>query len=806
MLGTSLQDTRYAIAILLKRPGFSIVAVLGLTLGIGATTAIFSVVNALLLQPLPYKDPARLVSLKSLNTHDSKAPTAISYPNFVDWRDQSHAFDGMAAYSPNDMNLTGRGDPERLRGAQCSYDLFSLLGVTPVTGRFFLPEEDRPKATPVAVLGFGLWQRLFAGDREAIGKSITLDGVDAQIVGVLPPGFKFIQGVEIWTPLAMENDPNARLALGLEAVGRLKPGKSLSQAQEELEGIAAGLAEQYPATNKNWSVTVTPLQDEVVGKFRPALLLLLGAVGLVLLISCTNVANLLLAQGASRRKEIAIRLAIGAGRFRIARQLLTESVVLGVVGGALGVGLAAFGVRALTSLSSNIPRVDEIGINVTVLCFAAGISILTGIVFGMVPALQATRTDLTESLKEAGKGFAGGGPANRLRSVLVVSEVAFALTLLVGAGLLLKSFSKLQGVGLGFRSKGIVTFDVQLPDSKYKNEGQIANFYYQTLAGLKAIPGVEDAAATFSLPLSGNGALLLFYGEGRPAHGPEDYTAAYFDPISPDYFRTMGIPLLEGRDISDRDKGNAPPVTVVSESFAKRFFPGQDAVGKRIKLGARPDSPRPWITIIGVAADTKHNSVEDPRGEATMYLPCLQRPEPVSAFVVRTAGDLTAMSGAFKNAVLGVDPDQAIANVKTLDQVLLEYSAQRRLIMLLLLLFAIVAVLLASLGVYGVMAYSVTQRSHEFGIRLALGARRSAVLAMVIRRGLVLAGAGVFIGIGASFGLTRLMASLLFDVSATDPIVFVGVAAVISAVALMASLVPAMKATTVDPMITLRYE
>jgi putative ABC transport system permease protein len=481
-------------------------------------------------------------------------------------------------------------------------------------------------------------------------------------------------------------------------------------------------------------------------------------------------------------------------------------VLLGLVGGGLGLLLALVGVRVLTKFGSNIPRVDEIGVDTTVLCFTVAISMITGVVFGLVPALQSSRTDLTESLKDGGKRSSGQGAGNRLRSLLVVSEVAFALILLTGAGLLLKSFSQLQGVGLGFNPKGVVTFDVQLSEDKYKKPEQMANFFSQTLEQIKTVPGVEDAAATLSIPLSGGGPFLIFYAEGQPARGPEDYTAANFNPVSPDYFRTLAIPILRGRDISRQDTADSPPVVVVSQSLAKRFFPGQDAIGKRIKLSARPDSQAPWITLVGIVGDTKQNSIEEKEGEATMYVPYLQMPQPVSAFVLRAAGDLTSLSSGLKNAVSGVDKDQPIANIKTMDHVLLEYNAQRRLIMLLLVIFACLAVLLASIGVYGVMAYSVTERSHELGIRLALGAKKSAVLSMIIRQGLLLALGGVALGLVAAFGLTRLMSSLLFNVTATDPLVFVAVALTITAVAMLACLLPAVKATRVDPMVMLRYE
>jgi len=812
MIETLLQDIRYAITLLIKKPAFSIVAILGLMLGIGANTAIFSVVNALLLKPLPYQDSARLVDLWSDNTVDRKAPHAISYTNFVDWRDQNHTFEGMAAYTQNDSNMTGIGEPQRLHGAQATYNLFSLLGVNPVVGRSFLPAEDAPGARPVAILSFPLWQHTFGGDRGIVGRSIVLDGVSVEVVGVLPPGFNFSPETEIWTPLAGQYDNNNRLSLGLLGIGRLKQGVSLGQARSEMDGIAARLGEQYPATNKNWSVRLVPLQEDVVGEFKTPLLVLLGAVVLVLLISCANVANLLLAHAASRQKEVAIRLALGAGRSRVVRQFLTESVILGLAGGGLGLLLAVFGVKLLAGLGSNIPRAGEIGVDTSVLAFTVGLSILTGLVFGMAPSLQATRTDLTSSLKEGIKGTSGGGMSHILRSVLVVLETAIALTLLIGSGLLIKSFRNLESVGPGFDPRGIVTFDLQLPGGeKYNRPDQRASFFNQTLDRIRSIPGVTTAAATTSIPLTPNGAILLFYAEGQPHRGPEDYTAANYNSVSPGYFGTMRIPILQGRDFTNQDRDNSDRVVIISDTMARRYFTGQsgdvgEAIGKRMKLGARPESRAPWMTIVGVAGDIKQTSLEQREGEAAMYLPCLQRPDNFSGFVVRSAGDLASLSASLKGAVRDVDSDQPIANVKTMDQVMVEYNAQRRLIMLMLGIFACLALLLASIGVYGVMAYSVTQRTHEFGIRLALGARRAAVLRMVVRQGMMLAVLGVGLGLAAAFALTRLMSSLLFNVTTTDPAVFALVSVLLGAIALLACAVPAMRATRVDPMVTLRYE
>ncbi len=693
---TFWQDLRYGARMLWKNPGFTLIAVITLALGIGANTAIFSVVNTVLLRPLGYREPHRLVKIWSLNTKNPSAPINISYPNFVDWRDQNQSFEGMAAHFPRDYNLTGAGEPVRLRGVRATSNLLTVLGISPVLGRGFLPDEDRPGGKSVAMLSYGLWQRRFGGDPQVIGKNVALDGNNTTIIGVLPVDFNYIREVDIWLPMALAVNQFDRLTLNLEAVGRLKPGVTLEQAMADMKAVTDRLEQQYPAFNKNWTVRLAPLQEDLVGSIRMTLLVLLGAVSFVLLIACANVANLLLARAAARQKEIAIRSALGAGRFRIVRQLLTESALLSLLGGLFGFAIASEGISAMTRFGANIPRLDEISLDLRVLGFTFAVSVFTGLMFGLAPALQASRSDLNEALKDGMKGATGGGKY-RLRSALVVTEVALALMLLIGAGLLLRSFHRLEHVNPGFNPNNVLTFDLALPRAKYSDQRQPADFFEQTLNRLKAVPGVEDVAATRALPLSGQGGQILFYAEGRPARGPEDYTAANFNVVSHGYFRVLGIPLLRGRDMTEQDRTGAPGVILVSESMARRFWPHEDPLGKRLKLGANPNSQRPWLEIIGIVADVKQNGLESREG------------------------------------------------------------------------FAGVALVLAAVGIYGVVAYSVKQRTHEIGVRVALGAGRRDVLKLIVGQGLMLVGAGVVIGLCASFALTRLIEGLLFGVSATVP-------------------------------------
>jgi len=802
---TLFQDLRYGARMLLKKPGFTLIAILTLALGIGANTAIFSVVNTVLLRPLSFREPQRLVKIWAANTKNASAPSNISYPNFVDWRDQNQSFEGLAAHFSTDYNLTGAGEPERLSGVRASANLLTVLGVSPVLGRGFLPDEDRPGGNAVAMLSYSLWQRRFGGDPQVIGKTMSLDGNSVTIIGVMPADFNYVRGVDIWRPIALNPNQTGRLSLFMEAVGRLKPGVTLNQAMADMKTVTSRLEEQYPRTNKNWTVRLVPLQEDLVGSIRTTLLILLGAVSFVLLIACANVANLLLSRAAARQKEIAIRSALGAGRFRIVRQLLTESALLSLLGGLFGFAIAFGGIRAITKFGTGIPRLDEISLDLRVLGFTFAVSILTGLIFGLAPALQASRSDLNEALKDSVKGAASGGK-HRLRSALVVAEVALALMLLIGAGLLLRSFQRLEQVNLGFNPDNVLTFDLALPRAKYSDQPQQIAFFEQTLNRLKAVSGVEDAAVTSALPLSGQGGQILFYAEGRPARGPEDYTAANYNIVSPSFFRVLGIPLLRGRDLTEQDRAGAPGVVIVSESMARRFWPQEDALGKRLKLGTLPNSQSPWLEVIGIAADVKQNGLESREGEVTMYTSYWQSPSPLAAFMVRGRSAVAGLTAAMREAVQAVDKDQPLANLRTLEQIVAENFAQRRFSLWLLGIFAGVALLLAAVGIYGVMAYSVTQRTREIGVRMALGAGRREVLRLIVGQGVVLTGAGVVIGLGASFALTRLMQDLLYGVSPTDPLTFAALALLLTFVALAACYIPARRATKVDPMVALRYE
>ena len=802
---TLLQDIRFGLRTLLRTPGFTLIAVIALALGIGANTAIFSVVNTVILRPLGYARPERLVKVMALNTKDAQAPTNISYPNFVDWKAQNHVFTDMATYYQNSCNLTGAGDPQQLKAQNITANLFSVVGVKPILGRSFTEDEEKPNGPSVAILSNSLWLRRFGGDASIVGKSITIDGKSTTVVGILPAGFNLVPETDIWLPLGLPLDERMRLSLFLDGIARLKDDVSLGQAKAGMSTIADGLAKQYPRTNTNWTVTVTPLMDDVVGQVRTKLFVLLGAVGFVLLIACANVANLLLAKASARQKEISIRMAVGASRSRIIRQLLTESVILSVCGGLLGLLLASWGISSLVSLSKNLPRVSEIGIDFRVLGFTFGISLLTGLVFGLVPAIQSSKVDLNEALKDGSKGSSGAAH-NRLRNILVISEIALALMLLFGAGLLIRSFRQLVNVDPGFNEEHILTFDMTLPQTKYATPDQASMFFQQTLANLRRIPGVESVAANTTIPLGGGFQVSLFYIEGRPARGPEDYTATSVDTISPDYLKTMGIKLLRGRDITEQDRKEVEHVVLISESMAKKFFPNEDPLGKHLKMGGGPQSQNPWMTVVGVINDVKQFGLESKKGESTMYIPYLQAPDNYSAFLMRARGKPESLVSAVRSVVQAIDKDQPIANVKTMDQILSEYVSQNRFYMLLLTIFSGIALLLASIGIYGVMSYSVTQRTHEIGIRMALGAKPMDILKSITGQGMLLAGIGIVVGASGAFLLKSLVSTMLFNVSTTDPATFVAIAAIIVAVCFFATYIPARRGMKVDPMTAMRSE
>jgi putative ABC transport system permease protein len=808
-LETLWQDVRFGVRVLVKSPTFTIVAVIALALGIGANSAIFSVVNTVLLRPLPYKDPDRLVVVwEDASKHGYPRDTP-AVANYVDWRDQNQVFEGMAAMASASVNLTGVGEPERIEVRRVSANFFPLLGVEPQLGRTFLPEEDQPGAANcVVVISNGLWQRRFGSDKKIIEKPINLNGVSCTVVGVMSPNFQFPdRGVELWIPIAFSSKEAAnRGGHYLEVIARMKPGITLQQAQADMSSIAARLQQQYPEQNTDLGAVVIPLHEQVAGDIKPALLILLGAVGFVLLIACANVANLLLARAAARQKEIAVRVALGASRLRLIRQFLTESILLAALGGALGLLLSLWGVNLLkTFIPENISQARAITIDAKVLGFTLLVSLLTGLVFGLAPAMQASNFNLNETLKEGGRDSAQGSRGHRIRSLLVITEVAVSLILLIGAGLLINSFLRLRNVDPGFRADKLLTMQVVLPKVKYREQAQRSAFYTELLHRVEVLPGVKSAAVTTNLPLYKQGNSIGIEIEGRPAPEPGKELIVATRVISPRYFSTMGIQLLQGREISGQDKADSPAVAVISETMARRYWPGEDPIGKRISPG-KPESPDDWITIIGVVKDVRQFELEaNPKPQ--MYLSYEQAGffEP-NDLVVSTNADPLSMAAMVRNAVWEIDKDQPVSKIRTMEDIISESVARQRFSMLLLGIFAILALVLAAVGIYGVMSYSVAQRAHEIGLRMALGAQRSDVLKLVVGQGLKLVLIGVAIGLAAAFTLTRVMSSLLFGVSATDPITFITISLVLISVAVLASYIPARRATKVDPMVALRYE
>jgi putative ABC transport system permease protein len=803
---TLIQDIRYAIRVLLKSPGFTAVALLTLTLGIGANSAIFSVVNAVLLRPLPYEESERLVFITE------RSPVlegmSVAYPNYLDWREQNGVFDNIGVYRRVSFNLTGNGEPERLLGGEVSAELFNALKTKPALGRTFLAEEDVAGANPVVVLSYGLWQRRFGKDTDVIGQTITLNARPHTIIAVMPPDFRFPSGVDLWVPVGLNADNpswNRGNHPGLYAIARLKPGVTASQAHAEMDTIAARLEQQYPASNTGNRVTVTPLFNRIVGDIRPALLVLLAAVGFVLLIACANVANLLLARAAARQKEIAVRMALGASRGRLIRQLLTESMILSVTGGALGLLLAVWGTDLLVAISpDNIPRFAEIKLDNRVLGFTAGIALVTGILFGLAPALHASKLNLNEILKEGGRSATAGLRRQRVRSLLVISEVAIALVLLIGAGLLIKSFLRLQQVDPGFNPDNVLTAGIPLPRTKYLEPPKRIAFYEALFSRIAALPGVQAVGAVSELPIEG-GSQTYFIVEDRPIPPREEMPLTEYSLVSTGYFKALGLRLLKGREFDERDVRDAPFACIIDENFAEQYWPGQDPIGKRLKYGGA-DPGNPWSTVVGVVANVRYQGLDQESPRVQLFLPYGQATFLGASLVIRTAGDPSSLASAVRNEVLAIDADLPVFEIRTMNEVLKESVATRRLYMTLLGIFAGVAMVLAAIGLYGVMAYSVTQRTHEIGIRMALGARQRDVLRLVVGQGLVLALEGVVIGLIAAFALTRLMSSLLFAVSATDLSTFVVIALILTGVALGATFIPARRATKVDPMVALRYE
>jgi putative ABC transport system permease protein len=804
------QDLRYGARMLLKNPGFTLIALFTLALGIGANTAIFSVVNAVLLRPLPYHESDRLVML-SANEKDGVLGNT-GYTTFLDWRERSRSFERLGVVRDWGGTLTGRGEPEVIRGLRVSADYFKLLGASPTLGRDFRSEEDRPDTRYVVVISHSLWQRRFNSDPQAVGKQLILSDQTFTIIGVMPPDFVDLlasnyygnQAAELWAPVGYDiTQPFAcRDCQHLKAIARLKPGVSLAQAQTEMSAIMDVMQLEHPKIYATHEIYITRLQDQFVGTIRPALYLLLAAVGLVLLIACANIASLLLARTSERAREIAIRLALGARRGRITLQLLLESLLLSFAGAGMGLLLALWGTEILTRLSpAKILQLQAVTTDARVLGFTLFVSLLTGLLFGLAPAWQGARQDVQLALKESAKSSAGKR-RSRLRESLVVAEMVFALVLLVGAGLLIRSFVRVLDTAPGFEPRNLLTMTIPLAGAKYNETAQVSAFYTEALNRINALPGVEAAGVVGNLPFGGNMDMYGLHVEEKPLPNPAEAPNAERYSISPAYLRTMGIPLLRGRGFSEQDSANAPLVALINRTAAQRIWPNQDPLGKRIRLGS-PQSP--LRSIVGIVGDVNHYDLETP-ADLQAYVPHTQWTDSYMQLIVRTAVEPGTLIGPVRQAIHALDPDMPLYKVSSMRQLISASMAQRRFTLLLIAVFATVALLMAAIGLYGVIAYSVTQRRQEIGIRMALGADAGDVLKLVIGRGMKLMLFGVVIGLGGALALTRLLRSLLFGVSATDPITFTAIPLLLMSVGLLACYLPARRAAKVEPMIALRSE
>ncbi len=813
-MDTLLQNLRFALRQLGKRPAFTAVAVLTLALGIGVNTTIFSVVNSVLLRPLPYADADRVVMV--WNSLTNAEQVSLSEPELMDYRAEVRSFEQLAAYRPTDVNLTGEAEPERLAAAQVTANLFEALGSGALIGRTFTAEEDLPGRDEVAVLGYGLWQRRFGGDPSIVGQTVRVNGNLRTVVGVMPAEFRLPADFqnerpsELWLPLALNPDNLAgRGRHYLQGVARLRPGATVGQANAELELLTRRWVEEGLVTDERFSAFTVPVREEVVGDIRPALLILFAAVGFVLLIACANVANLLLARADERQKELAVRTALGAGRGRIIGQLLTESLVLAALGGAAGLLLAVLSLQAIVGFApASIPGLDAVSLDARVLGFTALVALLAGVFFGGLPALQTARRDLIAPLKEGGRGATAGRSRQRVRQALVVAEVALSVVLVIGAVLLMRSFWEMRQVELGFDPENVLTLQLTLPSTDYPETEHIVGFYQELRQRVEVLPGVRSVGAAALLPLgqtTGDWGIDI---EGR-VRGPEDRFHGYLQIVTPGYFETMRIRLLRGRSVEETDRAEGLPAVVINERMAARYWPGEEAIGQRVRI--RTDEPGPWFTVVGVVGDIRHNAiVEEPRHE--MYFPHAQLPLALGGttgamnLVVRTAGDPVVAAAPVREVIRSLDPNLPISNLRGMEQVVASALAEARFTMLLLALFAAVALVLGAVGIYGVIAYAVSRRTQELGIRMALGAGAGMILRMVVQQGVVMVGIGVTLGVLAAFAVTRVLSGHLYGVTATDPVTFAAVPLLLIAVALLASYLPARRAIRIDPMIALRGE
>jgi putative ABC transport system permease protein len=790
------QDIRYAMRLMAGSPGYALIIVFVLALGIGATSLVFSLVNSIILSPLPYKDASRLVMVHGIYHEDIDPPT--SPPDFLDWKEQNHVFEQVAAYATTRFNINGVDRPESVQGAIVSYNLFNMLGVDPIAGQAPKPEDDKPGAGEGILISYGLWQRMFGIDRGVLGKTLVVNGTSRTVIGVTPPGFAFPKGVDMWVPIGFDPQNAVRTNHFLHVIGRLKPDVGLKQAQAEMNVIAAALEDKYPDTNRGRGTHLALLYDDVLGDAHLALLVLFGAVCFVLLIACANIANLMLAKASGREKEMALRLALGAGPGRLVQQLLTESIVLSTLGGVLGLLLTSLGIQAIIKINpSGLPRLQEVGLDWRVLAMTLFVSVLTGVLFGLAPALQSSKPDLNVALKEGSRGTTTD--KNFFRSGLVVVEIALALILLTGASLLIKSFLRLQSIDPGFRPQGTLTVGLFLPPAKYRSGDKMVSFFRDLNAGLATRPEVDSVGAVSVLPLSGSDDRLHFTVDGAPLLAPADRPIAQIRSTIGDYFRAQGIPVLDGRAFTEKDTKDSPSVAIVNNSLAATFFPGESPIGKRITLQFE-SAPR---EIVGEVGDVKVDAL-DVGVRPQIYLPVTQNVSPYMSFVLRGASTSVDLRPTIRIAVNAIDSDQPISDIRRMDELLSSSLSQQRFSTLVMTFLAGLAAVLAAIGIYGVMAYSVSKRSGEIGIRMAMGAQPDDVIKLILRRGIALTAMGIVAGLAGSLALLGVISSLLYNVRVTDPSVFLIVTLGAAGVAILACYIPARKATRVDPIVALR--